>query len=87
MPKRLQVVLDDSEYQEIARMARSRPMSISEWVRQALTAIRHRESAGDTGKKLEALHAAAKLEFPTEDIADILIEIEQGYLLDDRESS
>ena len=35
---------------------------------------------GDVSKKLEAIRAAAKHEFPTGDIEDMLAEIEQGYL-------
>jgi hypothetical protein len=34
---------------------------------------------GDVSKKLEALRAAAKFEFPTADIEQMLAEIEQGY--------
>ena len=36
MAKRLQVILKDREYREIKRTARSRQLSIAEWVRQAL---------------------------------------------------
>jgi len=80
MPKRLQVILQDPEYREIQRMARARRMSLAEWVRQALDVARRREPVGDVGKKLEAIRAAAKHEFPTGDIEDLLAEIEQGYL-------
>jgi len=34
MAKRLQVIVRDPEYREIQRIARSRHMSIAEWVRQ-----------------------------------------------------
>jgi hypothetical protein len=79
MAKRLQVILQDPEYREIQRIARSRRMSIAEWVRQALQAAKREEPLGDVSKKLEALRAAAKLEFPTADIEQMLTEIEQGY--------
>ena len=82
MAKRLQVILQDSEYREIQRAARSRQMSIAEWVRQALALARRREPVGDVGKKLEIVRAAAKHEFPTGDIDTMLAEIEQGYLTD-----
>ena len=52
MGKRLQVILKDPEYQEIRRAARSRHMSIAEWVRQALDLARRREPSGSMGKKL-----------------------------------
>jgi hypothetical protein len=82
MAKRLQVILQDPEYREIQRAARSRQMSIAEWVRQALALARRREPLGDVGKKLEIIRAAAKHEFPTGDIDTMLTEIEQGYLTD-----
>jgi hypothetical protein len=78
MAKRLQVILQDPEYREIQRAARSRQMSIAEWVRQALALARRREPLGDVGKKLEIIRAAAKHEFPTGDIDTMLAEIEQG---------
>ena len=80
MAKRLQVIVQDPEYREIQRAARSRRMSIAEWVRQALTTARRREPVGDVEKKLAALRAAAKYESPTADIETMLAEIEQGYL-------
>jgi hypothetical protein len=79
MAKRLQVILQDPEYREIQRMARSRQMSIAEWVRQALANARRREPVGDVGKKLEAIRAGARHESPTGDIDTMLAEIEQGY--------
>jgi hypothetical protein len=82
MAKRLQVILQDPEYREIQRAARSRRMSIAEWVRQALALARRREPLGDVEKKLAAIRAAAKHEFPTGDIDTMLAEIERGYLVD-----
>jgi hypothetical protein len=82
MSKRLQVILQDPEYREIQRAAKSRRMSIAEWVRQALAHARRREPLGDVDKKLAAVRAAAKHEFPTGDIETMLAEIEQGYLAD-----
>jgi hypothetical protein len=79
MAKRLQVILQDPEYREIQRMARSRYMSLAEWVRQALDLARRREPLGSVTKKLEALRVAAKYEFPVSDIDEMLAEIEQGY--------
>jgi hypothetical protein len=64
-------------------MARSRHMSLAEWVRQALEAARRREPVGDVAKKLAAVRAAAQYNFPAPDIEVMLTEIEQGYLSDD----
>jgi hypothetical protein len=79
MAKRLQVILQDPEYREIQRAARSRRMSIAEWVRQALTQARRREPLGDVEKKLAAIRSAARHESPTGDIGTMLAEIERGY--------
>ncbi len=80
MAKRLQVILQDPEYREVQRAARSRRMSIAEWVRQALALARRREPTGDVEKKLAAIRAAVKYESPTSDIKTMLEEIERGYL-------
>jgi hypothetical protein len=82
MAKRLQVILQDPEYREVQRAARSRQMSIAEWVRQALVMARRREPLGDVEKKLAAVRAAVRHEFPTGDIDTMLAEIEHGYLTD-----
>ncbi len=79
MAKRLQVILQDPEYREIQRAARSRHMSIAEWVRQALDLARRSESGGTIAKKLAVIRAAARLQYPTGDIDRILAEIEMGY--------
>ncbi len=79
MAKRLQVILKDPEYREIQRVARSRHMSIAEWVRQALDLARRREPAGSVGKKLEVIRAAARHDYPVSDIDGMLAEIERGY--------
>lgn len=79
MAKRLQVIVRDPEYREIQRMARSRHMSIAEWVRQALDLARRREPTTDVGKKLEIIRTAARYDYPSGDIEDMLAEIESGY--------
>jgi hypothetical protein len=80
MAKRLQVILQDPEYREIQRVARSRHVSIAEWVRQALQAARRREPIGGIGKKLELIRAAARHDYPVSDIDTMLGEIERGYV-------
>ncbi len=79
MAKRLQVILKDPEYREIQRVARSRRMSIAQWVRQALELARHGEPLGSVGKKLEIIRAAAQHQYPVGDIDAMLAEIEAGY--------
>lgn len=80
MAKRLQVILQDPDYRDIQRMARSRHMSIAEWVRQALNLARWREPVHDTAKKLAVVRAAVQHNGPTADIQVMLAEIEHGYL-------
>jgi hypothetical protein len=77
--KRLQVILQDPEYREIQRIARSRRLSIAEWVRQALALARRREPLGSVGKKLEVIRSAAQYDYPVGDIDSLLAEIESGY--------
>jgi hypothetical protein len=79
MGKRLQVILKDPEYREIQRVARSRHMSIAEWVRQALDLARRREPLGGVSKKLEVIRAATQHDYPVSDIEGMLAEIERGY--------
>jgi len=77
--KRLQVILQDPEYREIQRVARSRHMSLAEWVRQALELARRQEPIGDIGKKLDVVRAAARHQYPVSSIDRMLEEIEKGY--------
>ena len=79
MAKRLQVILRDPEYREIQQAARSSNMSIAEWVRRALAAARRHEPSRDTGRKLDAVRASARHNFPSGDIGTMLAEIESGY--------
>ncbi len=73
------MILKDPEYREIQRVARSRHMSIAEWVRQALALARSREPLGNVGKKLEIIQRAAQHNYPVGDIDGMLAEIEAGY--------
>jgi hypothetical protein len=77
--KRLQVILQDSDYREIQKTARSRHMSLAEWVRQALEAARRQEPMGSESKKLDAIRIAVQYEFPSGEMEDMLREIESGY--------
>lgn len=79
MAKRLQVIVQDPEYRDIQRAARLRRMSIAEWVRQALVQARRSEPSREAAAKLDVIRAAARMDFPTADIDQILEEIERGY--------
>ncbi len=82
MSKRLQVAIEDSEYREMQRAARRAGLTMSQWVREALSAMRRRQPASDTGKKLSAVREAARHSYPAGDIDQMLTEIESGYLGD-----
>jgi hypothetical protein len=75
----LQVLLDDGELREIQRLARAQRLTVAEWVRQALRAARRRQPSGDLHKKLSAIRAATRHDFPTADIEQMLAEIARGY--------
>ncbi len=79
MSKRLQVILDDKEMRAIQRTAKRQQMTVAEWVRQTLRTARWHVPLTDTKKKLGAVRAAIRHEFPTGDIDRMLQEIDQGY--------
>jgi SOS response regulatory protein OraA/RecX len=80
MSKRLQVVMDDEEWLEIQRAAKASGVTVSQWVRQVLRRSRLEQPSTDRARKLEAVRAAARHGFPTADIAQMLAEIESGYV-------
>lgn len=76
----MQVLLDQSEYDRLQGAAKSRGLSLAEWVRQALRAAYRREPRQDPDKQLAAIRAAARNEYPAGEIDQMLSEIERGYL-------
>jgi len=80
MSKRLQVLFDEPEFDELRGIGQRHGMTVSEWVRQVIRAARRRESDGDPATKLEAIRAGAAHRFPTADIDVMLAETERGYL-------
>jgi hypothetical protein len=79
MSKRLQVVLDEAELAEIRRSADADGVTVSEWVRQVLRRARLDTPREDAQRRLAAVEAAMKHDFPTGDVDTMLREIEQGY--------
>lgn len=80
MSKRLQVILDDAEYRDLARVARRHRVTVSEWVRRAIREVGMREPVGSADIKLGVVREAARGAYPTADIQEMLRQIEQGYL-------
>ncbi len=79
MSQRLQVLLDEQELAEIRRIARRQRMTVAEWVRQALRQARRSEPSGDPRRKLAVVREAARGEYPTADLPEMLRQIERGY--------
>ncbi|MFZ0520733.1 MAG: hypothetical protein WAL95_06895 [Candidatus Acidiferrales bacterium] len=79
MSKVVEVILADSEFQGIKKLARSQNVSIAEWVRVTLNLALRRESAIEIRRKLAVVHAAARYDYPTGDMVRVLRDIEKGY--------
>ena len=77
MTKRLQVLLDEEEYTEIQTVARRQRMTVAAWVREALREARGAYS-GAADSKLHAIADAARNEYPTADIDDMLRQSDAG---------
>ena len=79
MTKRLQIRVDETELREIERAARDRRMSVTDWVLETLREAREVGARKTVEEKVEAVRRAARHEFPTADIHQMLEEIERGY--------
>ena len=79
MSKRLQVIMDDSEYSETQELARRHHQTTAEWVRAALREARQRAGKTDLSHRIRAVQIAAGFSFPSGDIKQMLEEIERGY--------
>ncbi len=77
--KRMQVLIEETEYRRIVRIAKRQGMTLAEWVRQTLRLAYRQEPLGDRDKKLAAVRTATANEFPTADIDQMLAEIASGY--------
>lgn len=82
MSKRLQVMVADTELRAFERAARRRGLTLSEWVRQELRSAERSRATIGPDRKLTAIRAAVRNEFPAGDVEDMLAEIEQGYTQD-----
>ena len=80
MSKRLQVVLSDDEYRAMERLAKSRQMTVSTWVWEALKAAQRLVPSARPDHKIAAVREAARFGYPSADPSQMLAEIERGYL-------
>ena len=79
MSKRLQVVLNDEEHAELARIAEEEGLTLSDWVRRNLRGAVRRAPARDRDRKLAVVRSAVAHSYPTADIEQMVGEIEVGY--------
>lgn len=78
MSARLQVLMAEDELAALRALARQRGMTVSDVVRQALRDVSAAEPDGNRVRKLAAIQAASRHEFPTGDISELLEEIDRG---------
>lgn len=78
MSKRLQVLLDEQDFEDLRALADRERVTVAEWVRRALGEAKRRQAAGDPGRKIAAIRAAADHAFPAGDIDSMLAEIARG---------
>jgi hypothetical protein len=72
--------MDDAEYAEIEAAADRDGETVSQWVRQSLRMVRDSQPKHTRSRKLAALRATTRYEFPTGDIEQLLAETQRGYL-------
>lgn len=84
MLQRLQVLLDEEEFEGVRHAAAARRVSVADWVRDAIRRARREQASASVDRKIAAIRAAARHNFPTADIDQMLEEIERGYLAGDR---
>lgn len=78
MTQRLQVLLEDAEFDEIRAIARRHRMTVAEWVRQAMRLARRDEPAVESTRKLAMVRESVRGAYPTAPIDAMLAEIERG---------
>ena len=79
MTRRLQVLFGDAEYAALQEAAAASGLSVADWVRQAVSAARRRESSADIDRKLDVIRAAVRHTGPTGQIERVTGEIERSY--------
>lgn len=68
MSTRLQVVLNEAELNEYRQLAAREGLTLSEWVRQKLRRAGRDAVTGNIERKLATIRAAARHNFPTADL-------------------
>ena len=71
--------MDEVEVGEYRRLATRDGLTLSEGVRRKLRVAARETPSGSVDRKLAAIRTAARHDFPTADIDQMLREIESGY--------
>ena len=79
MTRRLQVLFGDAEYAALQEAAAASGLCVADWVRQAVSAARRRESSAGIDRKLDVIRAAVRHTGPTGQIERVTGEIERSY--------
>lgn len=79
MSKRLQVLFDEEDLEELQEIAQRHHMTLAEWVRQTLREARRRQPRRSAASKRQAVRRAMEHEFPTGNIDEMIAQIERGY--------
>ena len=75
MSKKLHIILKDSEYRKICRVAEARQVSVAQWVRHTLVNASGQERTTTSMRsKLASIRIAVLHEFPTGYIDSVLAE-------------
>ncbi len=78
MSQSVEILFDEAELTEIRKIADHRHLPVAEWVRRTLRLVLPRKP-GVLERRLEAVRTAARYNFPTSDVEQMLAEIERGY--------
>jgi hypothetical protein len=79
MTKRLQVLMEESEFELVREVARRHRVSVGEWVRQAIRSSCFELSSRPAEARIRAVQEALLHSFPTGDVDQMNREIEIGY--------
>ncbi len=71
--------MEDEELAAVREAAAADGVTVSDWVRRTLREAQRRRPSGDVAAKLAAVRVAARHDFPTGDIDQMIQEIERGY--------
>ncbi len=76
----MQIILNDDEMTEIKKLAKQEKMTVSAWVRRAISHEKRERPIQQVKKKLELVRRSSQFQYPTADIENMLADIETGYI-------